>query len=272
MKKKLITILSIMLMLATCAIASDLVIESDTQSFNEKESKIKFDGNVKVSVDDAHVVGNKADVTVTKNNQLDTATFYDKPYAYQLQNNKKREVKANILKLSLITKIVRAEGNTQSIVTEGKRPLVMITADTQEYDLNTNVLTAVGGVIIKYSRAMTVTKPKTKNVNAGLYKNIIKIKTKEKNKSNITETDLFVINSRIWSSSLTLVIILPTFLLSKYVNGKENKCLNSLAPSFASILQAVCKKIYFREKFKSNSKIVTVIKANAKTSSVVTLL
>ena len=155
MKKKLITILSIMLMLATCAIASDLVIESDTQSFNEKESKIKFDGNVKVSVDDAHVVGNKADVTVTKNNQLDTATFYDKPYAYQLQNNKKREVKANILKLSLITKIVRAEGNTQSIVTEGKRPLVMITADTQEYDLNTNVLTAVGGVIIKYKDVQT---------------------------------------------------------------------------------------------------------------------
>ena len=42
MKKKLITTLSIMFMLTTCAIASDLVIESDTQSYNEKESKIKY--------------------------------------------------------------------------------------------------------------------------------------------------------------------------------------------------------------------------------------
>lgn len=155
MKKKLITIISVMLILTAGAIASDLVIESDNQSYNEKESKIKFDGNVKVSVDDAHVVGDKADVTVTKDNKLDTATFYDKPYAYQLQNNKKREVKANILKLSLITKIVRAEGNSQSVVTEGKTPLVMITADTQEYDLNTNVLTAIGGVIIKYKDVQT---------------------------------------------------------------------------------------------------------------------
>ena len=82
MKKKLITILSVMIFISACAIASDLVIESDTQSYNEKESKIKFDGNVKVTVDDAHVVGDKADVTVTKDNKLDTATFYDKPYAY----------------------------------------------------------------------------------------------------------------------------------------------------------------------------------------------
>ncbi len=155
MKKKLITIFAIIIGLTAAAIASDLVIESDTQSFNEKDSKIKFEGNVKVSADDLHVVGDKADVSVTKDNQLDTATFYDKPYAYQVQNNKKREVKANILKLSLITKVIRAEGDTQSIVTEGKTPLVMITADSQEYNLNTNVLTAKGGVIIKYQDVQT---------------------------------------------------------------------------------------------------------------------
>ena len=40
-------------------------------------------------------------------------------------------------------------------------------------------------------------------------------KTVEKNKSIITETDLLVINSLIWSSSRILDIIFPTFLDSK---------------------------------------------------------
>ncbi|MBR1943310.1 hypothetical protein IJ843_06205 [bacterium] len=155
MKKTLITIAAIILGLTTAAIASDLIIESNTQTYNEKDKKIKFDGDVNVTLDDLHVVGDKADISVTKKNKLDTATFYDKPYAYQIQNNKKREVKANILKLSLITKVVRAEGDAQSIVTDGKNPLVMITADCQEYDLNTNVMTATGGVIIKYQDVQT---------------------------------------------------------------------------------------------------------------------
>ncbi len=155
MKKSLISIFVLIFCFAAVVFASDLVIESDTQSYNEKDSKIKFDGNVKVSVDDVHVVGDKADVTVNKKNKLDTATFYDKPYAYQVNKNKKREVKANILKLSLITKVVRAEGDAQAIVSDGKKPLVMITADTQEYDIKTNVLTARGGVIIKYKDVQT---------------------------------------------------------------------------------------------------------------------
>lgn len=156
MKKIFITLSIILLGITTAAIASDLIIESNTQSYNEKDNKIKFEGDVKVSLDDLHVVGDKADISVRKrDNKLDTATFYDKPYAYQVQNNKKREVKANILKLSLITKVVRAEGDAQSIVTDGKVPLAMITSACQEYDLNTNVLTATGGVIIKYQDVQT---------------------------------------------------------------------------------------------------------------------
>lgn len=154
--KKIILILTVILLsFGTAAIATDLIIDAKTQSYNEKDSKIKFDGDVKVQLDDLNVVGDRADITVNKKNKLDTATFYDKPYAYQVQNNKKREVKANILKLSLITKVVRAEGDTQSIYTDGKNPVVMITADSQEYDLNTNVMTALGGVIIKYKDVQT---------------------------------------------------------------------------------------------------------------------
>ena len=130
--------------------ASDLVIESKTQSYEEKENKIKFEGDVKVSVDDLRVVGDKADVSMDENQKLDTATFYDKPYAYEIKKNKKREVKANILKLSLITKVVKAQGDTQSIVFDGKVPVVVINADEQEYNTETGVMTATGAVTIKY--------------------------------------------------------------------------------------------------------------------------
>jgi hypothetical protein len=130
--------------------ASDLVIESKTQTFSEEDNKIKFQGDVKVSVDDMKVVGESADINMNEEQKLDTATFYDKPYAYEVKKNKKREVKANILKVSLITKIVRAEGDTQSVVFDGKVPIVVINSDVQEYDTKTGVMTATGAVTIKY--------------------------------------------------------------------------------------------------------------------------
>ena len=147
--KKLVLILIIALFTAGVQ-ASDLIIESKTQSYNEQENKLKFDGNVNVSVDDLRVVGESADVTMDENQKLDTATFYNKPYAYEIKKNKKREVKANILKMSLITKIVKAQGDTQSIVFDGKVPIVVINADEQEYDTKTGVMTATGTVTIKY--------------------------------------------------------------------------------------------------------------------------
>lgn len=155
MKKTLIIALVMTLIFGLSATASDLVIESKTQSFSEKDNKLKFEGDVQVSIDDIKVVGDKADVDVTKDNKMDTATFYDKPYAYQVKSNKKREVKANILKVSLINKIIKAEGDTQTTVSEGKTPIVIITADSQEYDTKNNVMTATGGVIIHYKEIET---------------------------------------------------------------------------------------------------------------------
>ena len=69
--------------------ASDLIIESKTQNYSEEENKIKFDGDVKVTVDDMKVVGESADVSMGKDQKLDTATFYDKPYAFENKANKK---------------------------------------------------------------------------------------------------------------------------------------------------------------------------------------
>ena len=97
MKKILIAFIGIFLFACLAVQAADLVIESKTQTFNEGDSKIKFSGDVKVSVDSLRVEGQKADVNVIDGQKLDTATFYDKPYAYEIKKNKKREVKANIL-------------------------------------------------------------------------------------------------------------------------------------------------------------------------------
>lgn len=149
--KKVLTLLAITVLLSSlAALASDLVIESKTQSYSEKDNKIKFEGDVRVSIDDVKVVGNKADVDVIKDNKLDVATFYDKPYAYEVKQNKKREVKANILKVSLINKTVKAEGDSQLTVFDGKNPTVIITADSQEYDTKNHIMTANGSVIIHY--------------------------------------------------------------------------------------------------------------------------
>lgn len=150
MKKVILTIAVILLAAGLFVQASDLIIESKSQSYAENENKLKFEGDVKVSVDDLKVVGESADVTMDENQKLDTATFYDKPYAYEIKKNKKREVKANILKMSLITKVVKAQGDTQSIVFEGKTPIVVINADEQEYDTKTGIMTATGAVTIKY--------------------------------------------------------------------------------------------------------------------------
>ena len=155
MKKILIVLTAALLVTGIAVSASDLVIDSKTQSYAESENKIKFQGDVKVSIDDLRVEGQTADVNMTQDKQLDTATFYDKPYAYEIKKNKKREVKANILKVSLITKVIKAEGDTQSVVFDGKTPIVVINADTQEYDTNTGVMEADGTVTIKYKEIET---------------------------------------------------------------------------------------------------------------------
>lgn len=158
--KKVLTILATLTLLFGLSqklpsLASDLVIQSKTQSYSEKDNKIKAEGDVSVSIDDIKVLGDKADVTVNKDKKMDTATFYDKPYAYEIKGNKKREVKANILKASLINKVIRAEGMTQTTVFDGKEPTVIITADSQEYDTKSNVMKANGSVIIHYKELET---------------------------------------------------------------------------------------------------------------------
>ena len=57
MKKIIIAFAIAIFSLGIIAQASDLIIESKSQTFSESDNKIKFDGDVKVSVDDLKVVG-----------------------------------------------------------------------------------------------------------------------------------------------------------------------------------------------------------------------
>lgn len=193
--KKIFAILVSSLLLTGLAVqASDLIIESKNQSYNEADNKIKFNGNVKVTVDDLKVVGDSADVNITKDQKLDTATFYEKPYAFEVKKNKKREVKANILKVSLITKIIRAEGDTQSIVFEGKNPIVVINSDTQEYDTKTGVMTATGSVTMFYKEIETYSNSAqiTTDKNGDLKRLVLTGNARVKQENNESFADRFV--------------------------------------------------------------------------------
>ncbi len=128
-----------------------LTIESKKQEIYMDKNKGYFTGDVKVQVGDVVVRSPRADLDLepeTKKPSL--ATFFDKPYANQIKENKKHEVKADIIKVSLINKIITAKGNAQTNVLEDKKPVVIITADMQEYDTKTNLMKAIGSVVINY--------------------------------------------------------------------------------------------------------------------------
>ena len=145
--KILLTLSTLLLMGSVFAIT----IESKKQEIELDKNKGYFSGDVKVQIGDVVVKSPRADLDLepeTKKPSL--ATFFDKPYANQIKDNKKHEVKADIIKVSLIKKIITAQGNAQTNVLQDKKPVIVITADTQEYDTNTNLMKATGSVIINY--------------------------------------------------------------------------------------------------------------------------
>ena len=194
MKKILSFIAGILVLTGIAVQASDLIIESKNQSYAETDSKIKFNGDVKVTIDELKVVGDNADVNVIDGQKLDTATFYDKPYAFEIKKNKKREVKANILKVSLITKTIRAEGDTQSVVFDGKTPVVVINADVQEYNTKTGVMKANGTVTMLYKDIETFSNAAeiTTDKNGDLKRLVLIGNARIKQENNESMADRFV--------------------------------------------------------------------------------
>lgn len=152
--------LVMILLFAACSagfvFANDLSINADKQSFKMEENKAKFEGNVKVQYEDITVKSPRAEVNIDpKTKKLTDAVFFDQPYVVEIKKGKTNEIKSNIIKMSLLNKKIKAEGNTQTTVTENMQPTVIINADEQEYDTNTKVLTAKGSVIIFYKDVET---------------------------------------------------------------------------------------------------------------------
>ncbi len=151
MKKINYKILIIFLALLLGGSVFAITIESKKQEIQLDKNKGYFTGDVKVQVGDVVVSSPRADLDLepqTKKPSL--ATFFDKPYAHQVKDNKKHEVKADIIKVSLIKKVITAQGSTQTNVIQDKKPIIIITADMQEYDTNTNLMQAIGSVVINY--------------------------------------------------------------------------------------------------------------------------
>ena len=195
--KHIITALFLLLAGAGLVFAADLSIESDKQSFKMEENKAKFDGNVRVKMDDLKANSPRAEVYIDpKTKQLTDAVMYDKPYVVQVKQDKTNEIKANILKMSLLNKTIKAEGNTQTTVTpkDSPKPTVIITADTQSYDTKTKVLTANGGVIIYYKDVETFSDSAVANLNKNgdLQKITLTGHGRLKQKDSIITADKFI--------------------------------------------------------------------------------
>ena len=152
MKRKIInSILLIMFITSGICYAASLTVESDKQEFKDSDKKIYLEGNVKVKTGDVNVLSPRAVVEVDpKNNKVNKVEFKENAYSYQLKDGKKHEIKAQILEMSLLNKVLSAKGNTISSITEKDRPVVIVTADRQEYNKATNTMKAFGNVNIIY--------------------------------------------------------------------------------------------------------------------------
>lgn len=166
MTKKFINLILILLITAGVAFSATLTVESDSQEFKDSDRKIYLEGNVKVKNGDVNVLSPRAVVDIDpKNNKVNNVEFQKNAYSYQLKDGKKHEIKAQILKMSLLNKIVTAEGDTISSITEKDRPIVIVTADKQEYNKATNTMKAYGNVNILYKNIETFSSQAFVNLN-----------------------------------------------------------------------------------------------------------
>ncbi|HIS89438.1 TPA: hypothetical protein IAA87_08450 [Candidatus Avigastranaerophilus faecigallinarum] len=152
MKRKIINLFLVLIFITSgISYAASLTVESDKQEFKDTDKKIYLEGNVKVKTGDVNVLSPRAVVEVDpKNNKVNKVEFKENAYSYQLKDGKKHEIKAQILEMSLLNKVLSAKGNTISSITEKDRPVVIVTADRQEYNKATNTMKAFGNVNILY--------------------------------------------------------------------------------------------------------------------------
>lgn len=153
--KKILINLSIITLLTVSAIsyAENINIQADKQTFDGQTTT--FEGNVNVDYQDINVKSPKVVVKSDTNGKTETATFMDGAHAVKKSGFSQSEVKANIINLSLLKNRIKAEGNSESSVFENQKPIVQITADSQEFDITKNVIVATDNVKINYQEIKT---------------------------------------------------------------------------------------------------------------------
>lgn len=149
--KKLILSLILSTIFTGIIYAADLTVESQTQHYKDAEHKIELTGDVNVKYEDINASSPKAEVIINADSgKVEKAKFFENAYSYQIKDDKKHEVKAKILEISLLNKLFKADERTQSTVLSKQEPILIVTADSQEYDNKSNVMKAKGSVIIYY--------------------------------------------------------------------------------------------------------------------------
>ena len=130
--------------------AASLVVKSDKQEYDHENKLIKLNKDVQVTIDDVQVRSPKAFLTLNKEGKPDTATFVEGAHVIRVTKDAKSEVKAEILKLSLISKEAEAEGKVDSYFAQVGKPVVTIKSDYQSFNINTNLMEAKSNVIMTY--------------------------------------------------------------------------------------------------------------------------
>ena len=132
------------------AFAKNLVVESKKQVYDDTKKLITLEQEVKVTIDDVNVRSPKAFVIINQAGKPETATFVEGAHAVQITPNSKSETRANILKLSLITKEVEATGDVQSKIEKLGKPTVTLKSDYQSFNTETNLMEAKENVVMLY--------------------------------------------------------------------------------------------------------------------------
>ena len=192
--KKIFISLMLLMLTTLCAYSANVVIEAKKQTIKMDQNKGFFEGDVQVSVGDIKVKSPRAELDLDPTSKKPSlATFFDNPYAFQNKENKKHEIKADIITVSLIKKTVLAQGNSQSIMMENRQPIMTINADSQEYDTNTKLMKANGSVVIHYQDLETFSDKASAIVDkAGNIENLKLIgSVVMKEKANIIKGDKF---------------------------------------------------------------------------------
>ena len=196
-KRKILSIMFTIVCIAGLAFADTLTIQSDKQVLDGEGNKIHLDGNVKVQINDVTLTSPRAVGDIDpKTNKLKNANFLDNAYAVQLKGSKKQEIKAEIIRMSLLTKVLNAQGNTQSIVMEKATPIIIVNSDEQSYDTKTDVMSATGAVIIHYKDLETFSETGKANLtqNGDLKRLEIQGNAKVRQKGNKLDADKFIYN------------------------------------------------------------------------------